>query len=256
MKKYFTVVIAGLLGLSAAAQQKNDTGFVARNIRNHIISIKMAQMAVDRSDLPRIKDLAREIIQTDRGNLQKLLAVARPEQLQGPSDQELDSLINNFRTDSLLDFNDPKAAATSGNTATDSIGSGSTGSGNTGKQDTGTIGRTHSNKRNRSYSEQGDYLYRNQPSIYALQDLEKVEDKKFNRSWLTYMLGLTDNRLRDFEAASTDNSNQKLRELAVIALPLVRTEKDRVSKMANRDSKPAQREDPGRVGPTRQNSGK
>src|SRR5687767_7241919 len=116
MKKSLIAVFAAIIVFSAAAQQKNDTGFVARNIRNHIISIKMAQMAEQRSDVPKIKSLAREIINTDRGTLQRLLIAAHPNELQGPGEKQLDSLINNFRTDSILETNDPEAALTSGNT--------------------------------------------------------------------------------------------------------------------------------------------
>lgn len=259
VKRLIASISAMVLVLSGFAQQgqaTNDTGFVARNIRNHILSIKIAEMAEIRSDQPRIKTAAREIIGTDRETLAKLLTLADPKKLQGPSDKQLDSLIQNFRTDSVLSPLDSEGALTSGNNISDSMGSGSSGSGNIGPKDTGTIARAHSNKKNASYSSEGDYLYRNQPAIEALKGIDKKKGRQFNQSWLRYMLTVSDQRLRDFETEANNSKDQDLRMAVVQAIPKLRSEKEMIAKLAKRDGAPAEREDAGRVGPTNQNTPK
>jgi predicted outer membrane protein len=253
VKKLCASISVMALALTVFAQG-NDTGFVARNIRNHIISIKMAQMALDRSDQPRIKTLAREIIGTDRETLRRLLANADASEVQGPSDKQLDSIVNNFRTDSLLSPLDTEGAATSGNNITDSLGSGSSGSGNVSGQDTGTIARSHSNQENPNYSEQGDYLYRNQPAIEALKGIDKKKGRQFNQSWLRFMLSSSDAKLRDFENESNNSKDDKLRMAVVQTIPKIRSQKDMIAKVAGRDAAPARRDDPGVSGPSNKNT--
>lgn len=253
VKQLITSIPAMMIVLTGFAQN-NDTGFVARNIRNHIISIKLAQMAQEKSDVPRIKTAAREIVSTDRETLRKLLMSADANEIAGPTDRQLDSIIDNFRTDSVLTPLDTEGAALSGNTVTDSLGSGKSGSGNLNGKDTGTMVRSHSRKRNASYSSEGDYLYRNQPAIEALKGIDQKKGRQFNQSWLRYMLASSDERLRDFEHESGVTKDEKLKMAIIQAIPYVRSQKEQLAKLAKRDAAPAQREDPGRVGPTKQNT--
>lgn len=253
VKQLFVSMSALLLALTGVAQG-SDTGFVARSIRNHIISIKLAQMAQERSDAPRIKTAAREIVSTDRETLRKLLISAEGKDVQGPTDRQLDSIIENFRTDSVLTPLDSEGAAMTGNTATDSLGSGKTGSGNSNGRDTGTMVRSHSKKRNASYASEGDYLYRNQPAIEALKGIDKKQGRQFNQSWLRYMLASSDARLRDFEHESGVTKDEQLKMTIIQAIPYMRSQKEQLSKLAKRDVAPAQRETPGTVGPSNRNT--
>lgn len=240
VKKLLASIPAMALVLAGFAQQ-NDTGFVARNIRNHIISIKMAQMAQERSDAPRIKSLARDVISTDRETLGRLLRLADKRELSSPSSHELDSLINNFRTDSILSPMDTEGASITGNTASDSTGSGASGSGDVNGKDTGTMARSHSNKKNASYSSEGDYLYRNQPAIEALKGIDKKKGRQFNQSWLRFMLSSADMRLRDFENESNITKDEKLKMAVIQTIPYLRSQKDLIAKTAGREVAPAKR---------------
>lgn len=255
MKGILAVLGTTCAMITATAQStaQNDTGFVARNIRSHLLSIKIAQLAQQRSDEPGTKSLAREIMTNDRETLKKLLA-SKKYNTSGPGQQELDRIINDFKADTIYSPLDTAVASTTGNTVTDSLGSGSSGSGNVNGDDTGTIARSRSNKRNAKYSSEGDYLYSNQPAIEALKDLEKSKGKDFDRQWLRYMLGVTDGRLKDFEAQSNNEKDTASRYLAVQALPVIRSEKDMLMQAAKRNKGTGPRDD-GRQTPGKSNAG-
>ena len=245
-------IVLSFTGLAQSNHSGNDTGFVARNIRNHIMSIRVAQLAEERASTPRIKELAREVIRNDREMLQKLLVVADPNNLAGTDEKELDRVIGNFGNDTIHSLRDTAAAATTGNTVTDSLGSGSSGSGNVHGDDTGTIARSHSGRRNANYSEQGEYLYYNTPGLEPLKDIDKQKGKKFNRQWLRFMSDLADARLKDFERES--DKNGELRTMVVQAIPRLRSQKEQLALAARGDRKPAQR-DRGAETPSNQNTG-
>ena len=198
-----------------------DTGFINNGIRQQILDIKLAQLAVQRSNSPRLKQEARNIINDGRENLQRLLALTKGKQLQGVSQAEVDAAMGKL-DDKKMDKSDPRAAATTGNTISDSLGSGSTGSGNVSGTDTGTLARTSSQQRNESYSEQGDYAYNNNLFMNEAEILDKATDKDFNAQWISLMLRIQRSKMNLYDQAAAQVKDQQLRLAITKAVPKIR----------------------------------
>jgi predicted outer membrane protein len=198
-----------------------DTGFLNNGIRQQILDIKLAQLAIDRSNSPRLKQEARRIVTDGRENLQRLLTLTKGKPLQGVNQAEVDAAMGKL-DDKKISRSDPRAAATSGNTVTDSLGSGSTGSGNVSGTDTGTLARTSGEQRNASYSAEGDYAYNNNLFMNEAELLDKATDRDFNARWLSLMLRIHKGKMSLYDQAAAQVKDQKLLMAISQAVPKIR----------------------------------
>jgi uncharacterized protein (DUF305 family) len=204
------------------SQKISDTSFLTRGIRQQILDIRLAQVATDRANSPRVKQAAREIIKDGRENLQKMLALTQGKNLHGLTQQEIDAAMGKLKNDGTMTTSDPAASATSGNTVTDSLGSGSSGSGNVGAQDTGTLARTTTVKRNSSYSEQGDYAYNNNLFMHEAEILNSAKGREFDTRWLSLMYRIHQGKVDYYNRAMAQVQDTRLKMAITQALPKIR----------------------------------
>jgi uncharacterized protein (DUF305 family) len=206
-----------------SSQSISDTGFLQQNIRQQILDIKLAQLANDKATSPRVKQIARVIVTDGRENLRRMLALTKGQKLQGLTQAEIDSAMGQATTSNTMNASDPRAAATTGNTVTDSLGSGSSGSGNVKGEDTGTLARTFPNKDNPSYSEQGDYAYNNNLFMHEAEILNTAKGKGFEAQWVQLMMRRHQGKTDYYNKAMAQVKDTRLKTAISQALPRIRS---------------------------------
>lgn len=206
---------------SGASKKITDTGFVYNGIKQQILDIQLAQMAMNRASTPRVKQLARNIVADGRDNLRRLLALADTNNLRGVSRDELDAAMKDVKTSNTISASDPAAAATTGNTVTDSLGSGSSGSGNVVGDDTGTLSRTRSGI-SANYSEQGEYAYNNNLFMNEAEVLDAAKGKSFDAKWVRLMLKIHQGKIDHYNQASAQVKDPQVRMAITQSLPKIR----------------------------------
>jgi hypothetical protein len=169
---------------------------------------------------PRLKTHAREIIANDREVLQRLLKQAKSTDLEGVKKEELDKVLGSVKQNEMLSTSDPKTQATTGNSATDSLGSGSSGSGNVKGEDTGTLARTFNEDRNTNYTSNGDYISDNKSILADIGALDTInKGKTFDRQWAHIMYKLQSGKVDHYTMAADQLKNSDLKAIAIYALP-------------------------------------
>lgn len=210
----------------------SDTGFITDNIRQHILEVKLAQMAIERAQTPRVKEIAREIVQHNREDLKKLLVLSKGQNLQGVSQDELRQVMGDVSADSTMFPSDPRAAATSGNTVTDSLGSGSSGSGNVKGEDTGTLAKVQSDEQDANYSETGNaYIYNNQSFLTDTRALSGVQGRRFDNQWVKVMLRIYKGKMDHYNKAVDQVQDDSLKLMITQAIPKIRMHHGRLSQL-------------------------
>lgn len=217
-----------------SAPKISDTGFLSQGIKQQILDIRLAQMATDRANSPRVKEAAREIIRDGRENLQKMLKLTKGNNLQGLTQAEIDGAMGKLKNDSMMSASDPAAAATSGNTITDSLGSGSSGSGNVSGQDTGTLARTTTVKRNADYSSTGDYAYNNNLFMNEAELLNSAKGRDFDSRWLSLMYRIHQGKVDYYNKAMGQIKDANLKMAVSQALPKIRAHNSRLMRLTQR----------------------
>ena len=216
-----------------SAAKITDTGFLRSNIKQQIIDIQLAQLAEKKADAPRVRQVARLIIDDGRENLRRMLAVTGGQNLQGVSQAELNQALGTAQNDSSITMNDPQGDRTSGNTITDSLGSGSSGSGNVTGEDTGTLARSRDGMGNTNLSESGDsYAYNNQ-SILAEAEMFS-EGKSFNSQWVGMMLKVYQGKVDRYNDAVSQVKDPKLKVVISQAIPKIRMHNSTLLRLSKR----------------------
>lgn len=200
-----------------------DTGFLHNSIKQQIIDIRLAQLAATKASKPRVKEVARQIVADGRDNLRRMLSLTQGQNLPGLTQAEIDQAMGDVaQKDSTISASDPAAAATTGNTVTDSLGSGSSGSGNVSGEDTGTLAKTSSAKRNTSYSSEGDYAYNNNMFLNEAEVLNSAEGKGFDAKWVGLMLKIHQGKVEHYNKAVSQVKDPKLKVVITQVLPKLR----------------------------------
>src|SRR5688572_23658351 len=93
LKMLILCVCTFLLAALTTHGQMTDTGFVNNTIRQQIIEIKLAQLALARGERPHLKQAARDIIENDRASLEKMLAFTQRDKLPSVTQSQLNELF-------------------------------------------------------------------------------------------------------------------------------------------------------------------
>lgn len=228
--------------------------FIAEGTRDLIMEIKMAQLVQDRALSPHLKEAARDIVDSDREALRKLLAMSG-NNAGGPDDRAIDSMISSFDRQHQLRATDSAAKRTSGNTVTDSLGSGSSGSGNVHGQDTGTLARTYSRKRNANYSSQGTYATSGPMQMDFFRDVQRRKGRDFEEQWLNSMMRFQSGRLAAYETAAGKTKDTELKAFVLGEIPHIRLSHSNLARIQkNGKYSPAAPLSDDRDGPSRKNT--
>ncbi|HUQ67192.1 MAG TPA: hypothetical protein VM101_13605 [Flavitalea sp.] len=205
----------------------SDTGFVNNAVKQHIIEYKVAEMALKNAERPKIKQLARDIMQNDREALSHLLANNTSKHVEGVSQKDLDSVLNSVKGDKIHSTGENIPQGITGNTVNEDLGSGSSGSGNVHGKDTGTIARTHS-KDEDGYSAQGDYAYNNGSFLANVETMKLLKGNNFENEWLNVLLKMQDNKINQFSSAIDLTKDDNVRGAAIAGLPRAKMLKDNI----------------------------
>jgi uncharacterized protein (DUF305 family) len=226
----------------------SDTSFVNRSVRQLIVEYKLAEMAQQNAERPKIKAVARDIMGNNREALRRLLEANGNKPIAGVNQKDLDN-IRKATLSQQTGEGDRSAQGgrrtrgITGNTATDSLGSGKTGSGNVEGEDTSTLAASRPDDRQENYSEQGDYLYDSESFEADLEIASNSRGKQFEQRWLEMMYKLQHTKIIRYNKAADITKDQKLRSAALAALPVAKLDLETVRRLM-RDAGPAESTDP------------
>jgi uncharacterized protein (DUF305 family) len=223
--------------------QYSDTGFVNNAIKQHIVEYKVAEMALKNAGRPKIKELARHVMENDREALAHLLTKNKAANVEGVSQKDLDAIMKSTGEKKEYKNSEQIPQGVTGNTPNEDLGSGSSGSGNVHGDDTGTIARTHSTDDNANYSEQGEYAYNSKSFLADMETLDKQNGNDFENQWLNMVLQMQNTKIKQFNSAVEHSRNDEIRAAALAAIPRAKMLRDNVMRvMKNRP--PARSIDP------------
>lgn len=220
----------------------SDTSFLNNVVRQLIIEYKLAEMAQQNAEHPRIKAMARQIMGDNRESLERLLAVVGNRQIQGVEQQELDNIRKAAKAQSKTQSQQRHKGFT-GNTATDSLGSGKTGSGNLEGEDTSMLNASRNDEMNENYSEQGEYLYDSESFLGDLEIVSNTKGNDFERQWLQMMVKLGNTKVIRYNRAIDASKDDQIRAAALAVVPLAKMDNERLKRM-QRNLGPSESSDP------------
>jgi hypothetical protein len=208
-------------------------------VRQLILEYKLAEKAQQIAERPKVKGLARQIMMDNRDALSRLLAAADGKPIAGVEQRELDQMVKSTGSNQQSGKKDKRFT---GNTATDSLGSGKTGSGNVEGEDTSTLAASKSYDGNGNYSE-GEYLNNSESFQIDLQLVNNSSGKQFERQWLDLMDKLQQRKIIMYNRAIDISKDEDVRAAALSALPRAKIALETIIRVRTKKG-PAESTDP------------
>jgi predicted outer membrane protein len=212
----------------AGAKMQGDAGFISRSIRDNRMEVRMAQMAIDKSDNQKIKSLAQQMVKDHTKMLEDL------QKLQGArGDRSMDRDMNDNmdRNNAIADsgLSEPGDTGTASNQL-DIAGRKTSKDEDTSGRDTamaGMTGQPNSDTATMRHDGMGrDHMRGDREALM------NATGKEFDDMWVSLMLEMHNRKLDELKSASSALTDPKLKALVKQAIPKVQSHRDQLSSLS------------------------